>query len=172
MYIVPGSHEYGTVFLQCVCAPGWIGEFCQYVSDACLIKPNRCLNGATCITTGQPSSPPQYTCICPHGFTGEITLLYYLCLPPFHLSVRLSVGRISQKVDQFSQTLVGRLVKGNRMTDWCLSKIWHWTGTSWQLHGVDVCVLLWHLQTVLLCRNHVNAMYIQCYAKLWSRHAT
>ncbi|XP_042289870.1 protein eyes shut homolog isoform X1 [Thunnus maccoyii] len=55
---------------QCVCAPGWIGEFCQYVSDACLIKPNRCLNGATCITTGQPSSPPQYTCICPHGFTG------------------------------------------------------------------------------------------------------
>ncbi|KAI9535202.1 hypothetical protein NQZ68_002756 [Dissostichus eleginoides] len=49
---------------------GWIGEFCQYVGDACLIKPNSCLNGATCITTSQPSSPPRYTCKCPHGFTG------------------------------------------------------------------------------------------------------
>ncbi|XP_034008091.1 protein eyes shut homolog [Trematomus bernacchii] len=55
---------------KCVCAPGWIGEFCQYVGDACLIKPNSCLNGATCITTSQPSSPPRYTCKCPHGFTG------------------------------------------------------------------------------------------------------
>ncbi|KAE8280529.1 hypothetical protein D5F01_LYC21091 [Larimichthys crocea] len=55
---------------QCVCAPGWIGEFCQYVGDACLIEPNSCLNGATCTTTSQPSSPPQYTCKCPPGFTG------------------------------------------------------------------------------------------------------
>ncbi|TKS85456.1 Fibropellin-1 Epidermal growth factor-related protein 1 [Collichthys lucidus] len=48
----------------------WIGEFCQYVGDACLIEPNSCLNGATCTTTSQPSSPPQYTCKCPPGFTG------------------------------------------------------------------------------------------------------
>lgn len=69
--------KYNTVFLQCVCATGWIGEFCQYVGDACLIKPHSCLNGATCITTSQPSSPPQYTCKCPLGFTGEIPLLCY-----------------------------------------------------------------------------------------------
>ncbi|XP_061915606.1 protein eyes shut homolog [Entelurus aequoreus] len=47
-----------------------MGEFCQYVSDACLIKPNRCVNGATCITTSQPQSPPQYKCRCANGFTG------------------------------------------------------------------------------------------------------
>ncbi|XP_030603557.1 protein eyes shut homolog [Archocentrus centrarchus] len=55
---------------QCVCAPGWVGEYCQYVGDACQIKPNSCLNGATCIATNQPTSPPQYTCKCPLGFTG------------------------------------------------------------------------------------------------------
>lgn len=60
--------------LQCVCTPGWTGEFCQYVDDACMMKPNSCLNGATCLTTSQPSSPPQSTCKCPNGFTGEITL--------------------------------------------------------------------------------------------------
>lgn len=103
MYIIPGSHDYGTVFLQCVCAPGWIGEFCQYVSDACLIKPNRCLNGATCFTTGQPSSPPQYTCICPPGFTGKITLLYYLFFAPIP-SVCVSVcwQDISKSVSVFT----------------------------------------------------------------------
>lgn len=67
--------EHNTVFPQCVCAPGRIGEFCQYVGDACLIKANSCLNGATCITTSRPSSSPQYTCKCPLGFTGEIALL-------------------------------------------------------------------------------------------------
>ncbi|TNN67237.1 Fibropellin-1 [Liparis tanakae] len=55
---------------HCVCAPGWMGEFCQYGGDACLIKPNGCLNGATCITASQPSSPPVYACKCPLGFTG------------------------------------------------------------------------------------------------------
>ncbi|XP_005915556.1 protein eyes shut homolog isoform X1 [Haplochromis burtoni] len=55
---------------QCVCARGWVGEYCQYVGDACQIKPNSCLNGATCIATNQPTSPPQYSCKCPLGFTG------------------------------------------------------------------------------------------------------
>jgi len=90
-----------TVFLQCVCAPGWMGEFCQYGGDACLIKPNGCLNGATCITASQPSSPPVYACKCPLGFTGEITLLYYQLFCPF-LSVCLST-RISQNMDWFIQ---------------------------------------------------------------------
>ncbi|MEQ2163457.1 hypothetical protein XENOCAPTIV_020447, partial [Xenoophorus captivus] len=56
----------------CVCTPGWIGEFCQHVGDACLIQPDSCLNGATCISTSQPSSPPEYICKCPPAFTGEI----------------------------------------------------------------------------------------------------
>lgn len=86
------SYEYFSAFLQCVCARGWVGEYCQYVGDACQIKPNSCLNGATCIATNQPTSPPQYSCKCPLGFTGEISLFYYLFLFLFSESVHLSPG--------------------------------------------------------------------------------
>lgn len=64
------------VLLQCVCSPGWTGELCQYVGDACLVQTNSCTNGATCITTSQPSSPPEYTCKCPRGFTGETSWFF------------------------------------------------------------------------------------------------
>lgn len=77
-HAAPAYLEYRASFLQCACSPGWIGEFCQYVGDACLIKPNGCLNGATCITMSQPSSPPQYTCRCPLGFTGKMLVLCFL----------------------------------------------------------------------------------------------
>lgn len=77
-HTAPAYLEYRASFLQCACSPGWIGEFCQYVGDACLIKPNSCLNGATCITMSQPSAPPQYTCRCPLGFTGKVCVLCFL----------------------------------------------------------------------------------------------
>lgn len=77
--------------LQCVCAPGWTGEFCQFVGDACAIKPNTCLNGATCVTTSQPSSPPQFTCVCPPGFSGEESVPRCLLFAPFHLFLCLKI---------------------------------------------------------------------------------
>lgn len=89
LYIAPIFYQYFTVSLQCVCSPGWIGEFCQYVGDACLMKPNVCLNGK-CVTISQPTSSPEYACNCPLGFTGEIFLIRFLfsslC---FYLSVCL-----------------------------------------------------------------------------------
>ena len=53
---------------------------------------------------------------------------------PFHLSVRWQ--HISN-MDRFAQTLVGRLVVGHEVTDWCSGRIWRWTGTAWQWHAVD-----------------------------------
>ncbi|CAL8299917.1 unnamed protein product [Merluccius merluccius] len=35
------------------------------------MHPHRCMNGATCVTTGQLTPPPQFTCVCPRGFTGR-----------------------------------------------------------------------------------------------------
>lgn len=90
------------VFLQCICSPGWMGEFCQYVSDACLIKPNRCLNGATCITTSQMSSPPEYVCKCTNGFTGERDLSYLSSLE--HVIDWRKSGRCLEK-DAIQKTL-------------------------------------------------------------------
>ncbi|MFT7805709.1 protein eyes shut homolog [Arapaima gigas] len=55
---------------NCLCAPGWTGEFCQHVENACLIFPDSCINGATCIERTQLGAPPQYACACPHGYTG------------------------------------------------------------------------------------------------------
>lgn len=82
-HTAPIFYEYCTALSQCACSPGWIGEFCQYVGDACLIKPDSCLNGATCMTISQPSSPPDYTCKCPHGFTGKMFVLFFLSVWQF-----------------------------------------------------------------------------------------
>ncbi|CAL8359750.1 unnamed protein product [Boreogadus saida] len=66
---------------KCVCAPGWTGEFCQQHvgGDACTAHPQRCVNGATCVTTSGPlTSPPQLiSCICPRGFTGGFSGLVF-----------------------------------------------------------------------------------------------
>ncbi|CAM4544122.1 unnamed protein product, partial [Lepidochelys kempii] len=53
----------------CLCAPGWTGEFCQSVENACLIYPDNCYNGATCIDMSQSNEQPQFQCLCLHGFT-------------------------------------------------------------------------------------------------------
>nr|XP_016851429.1 PREDICTED: fibropellin-1-like [Anolis carolinensis] len=55
---------------DCLCAPGWVGEFCQIVEDACLIYPDNCRAGATCIDVSPSKLLPQVKCVCAAGFTG------------------------------------------------------------------------------------------------------
>ncbi|KAK3523311.1 hypothetical protein QTP86_029513, partial [Hemibagrus guttatus] len=38
-----------------------------YQYKGCLIYPNQCLNGATCISMSQPTAPPFYRCTCSTG---------------------------------------------------------------------------------------------------------
>lgn len=58
-------------YIQCLCAPGWTGKFCQFVENACLIYPNNCSNGATCIDMSQLREQPLFQCLCPRDFTGK-----------------------------------------------------------------------------------------------------
>uniref|UniRef100_A0A8C4XFM1 EGF-like domain-containing protein n=1 Tax=Erpetoichthys calabaricus TaxID=27687 RepID=A0A8C4XFM1_ERPCA len=53
-------------FVQCHCPPGWTGELCQHVENSCLIFPDRCKNGATCIDISLTKE-----CSCLRGFTGQ-----------------------------------------------------------------------------------------------------
>ncbi|KAM9017786.1 protein eyes shut homolog [Ara ararauna] len=56
---------------NCLCAPGWTGEFCKFAENACLVYPNSCSDGATCIDMSQLGEQPLFQCLCPHNFTGE-----------------------------------------------------------------------------------------------------
>lgn len=58
-------------YIQCLCAPGWAGEFCQFAENACLIFPNICPDGATCIDMSHLRQQPSFQCLCPHDFTGK-----------------------------------------------------------------------------------------------------
>lgn len=110
------EHTLIPVLPQCVCSTGWTGEFCQYVGDACLVQPNSCTNGATCITTSQPSSPPQYTCKCPVGFTGETS---WFAFAPFQ-----GLSGVTDSLRRHTpHPRWGKLVMGWGASDWCVGKV-------------------------------------------------
>ncbi|KAI4885136.1 hypothetical protein NFI96_007271 [Prochilodus magdalenae] len=48
---------------QCVCGPGWEGDFCEQETDEC--TPNPCKNNGTCFDL-----PNAYRCECPRGWAG------------------------------------------------------------------------------------------------------
>lgn len=87
---------------------------------------------------------------------------------PFHQSVCLSVGSISQNMDWFLQTLVGRLVMEQRMTDVWGKSVVELVMLDSNIPLAEICVLFWHL---VFCK-HVYAIYAQRYLKIWGRRAT
>ncbi|KAL2083221.1 hypothetical protein ACEWY4_020994 [Coilia grayii] len=68
---IPATTPHPHPLSKCLCAPGWTGEVCQHVENACLIYPEGCMNGATCVSVSQPTAPPRYTCKCAPGYTGR-----------------------------------------------------------------------------------------------------
>lgn len=84
---------------------------------------------------------------------------------PFHLSVR---WQDISNMDRFAQTLVGRLVVGHEVTDWCSGRIWRWTGIARQWHAVGTDLCFFHLTFImLLCLHPGYAMYAQSCVTMW-----
>lgn len=55
--------------LQCVCAPGFGGAYCEIAMDVCLAQ-SPCVNFGRCVS--DPKLASGFRCECPLGFNGDL----------------------------------------------------------------------------------------------------
>lgn len=54
------------------CTAMYVGEYCQHLNPCHTGPGPRCQNGGSCQVRVSPGTSPQFTCVCPLGFSASL----------------------------------------------------------------------------------------------------